>query len=80
MFRKIKGLLPGQDPVVSCRSGPVLKERAGRCKPEKSGHAFTTTSMRIGASIEMASGKPVHQRVEANKIYMAGFESDTDRR
>jgi integrase/recombinase XerD len=39
-------------------------------------HIFTTTIMRKGASIEMASGLLGHQSVATTKSYWAGFEDD----
>ena len=39
-------------------------------------HTFTTTIMRKGASIEMASGLLGHQSVATTKSYWAGFEDD----
>jgi integrase/recombinase XerD len=39
-------------------------------------HTFTTTIMRKGASIEMASGLLGHQNVATTKSYWAGFEDE----
>jgi integrase/recombinase XerD len=39
-------------------------------------HTFTTTIMRKGASIEMASGLLGHQSVATTKSYWAGFEDE----
>jgi integrase/recombinase XerD len=39
-------------------------------------HTFTTTIMRQGASIEMASGLLGHQNVATTKSYWAGFEDE----
>lgn len=39
-------------------------------------HTFTTTIMRNGASIEMASGLLGHQNVATTKSYWAGFEDE----
>jgi integrase/recombinase XerD len=39
-------------------------------------HTFTTTIMRNGASIEMASGLLGHQSVSTTKSYWAGFEDE----
>jgi integrase/recombinase XerD len=39
-------------------------------------HSFTTTIMRNGASIEMASGLLGHQSISTTKSYWAGFEDD----
>lgn len=43
-------------------------------------HTFTTTIMRNGASIEMASGLLGHQNVATTKSYWAGFEDDAVRK
>ena len=39
-------------------------------------HTFTTTIMRKGASIEMASGLLGHQSVATTKSYWAGFDDE----